>query len=99
MGGPPRCQAAPGSPTRRREARPPPHRRLPRERMRPGFLLTPVLLRYTPASIFSKEGLMRVAVLSCLVLLAASIGRAQAPAVPGSPTFVSRCAGCHGTTG
>ena len=41
---------------------------------------------------------MRVVVILCVALLAGSIAGAQ-PADPGRTTWVSRCAGCHGTTG
>jgi alcohol dehydrogenase (cytochrome c) len=43
---------------------------------------------------------MRMAVLLSVGLIAGSVAEAQTPpAAPGSPIFVSRCAGCHGTTG
>ena len=42
---------------------------------------------------------MRVAAFLCAALLAGQIAEAQAPAARGQQTFVSRCAGCHGTTG
>jgi mono/diheme cytochrome c family protein len=42
---------------------------------------------------------MRVAAFLCAALLAGSFAEAQAPAARGQQTFVSRCAGCHGTTG
>jgi alcohol dehydrogenase (cytochrome c) len=42
---------------------------------------------------------MRVAVIVSVALFAASTAAAQAPPAPGAATFVSRCAGCHGTTG
>jgi alcohol dehydrogenase (cytochrome c) len=41
---------------------------------------------------------MRVVVMLCVALVASSIAGAQ-PADPGRTTWVSRCAGCHGTTG
>src|SRR4051812_42580299 len=42
---------------------------------------------------------MRVPALLCAALLSASFSEAQTPAAAGRQTFVSRCAGCHGTTG
>jgi alcohol dehydrogenase (cytochrome c) len=41
---------------------------------------------------------MRAVVILCVALLAGSIAGAQ-PADPGRTAWVSRCAGCHGTTG
>ena len=42
---------------------------------------------------------MRSLFLVGAVVLTSALLMAQAPAAPGQQVFVSRCAGCHGTTG